>query len=67
VATDGTSVIYGYGVNDDRNGPYTLVLEVDNTTSVIVLDTRVWKVTWDDREVLTWGTSSRSNVTSPRW
>ena len=46
-ATDGISIIYGYAVNDDRNGPYVLVFEMDNALrSLIVLDTRVWTVTW---------------------
>lgn len=45
-ATDGFSVIYGYAVTDVRNGPRTLVFRVTNTSSLIVLDTRLWTVTW---------------------
>jgi len=43
-------VLHGRGVKDDRNGAFTLVFRIDGIQNLVVLDTRVWKVRWEEQE-----------------
>ena len=48
VATRGDELIRGVGVVSDRNGPFTLRFRIDGTTDAITLDTRQWRLHWED-------------------
>ena len=48
VATHGDQLIRGVGVISDLNGPFTLRFRIDGVLVPVTLDTRKWKVRWED-------------------
>lgn len=48
ILTDGRQTLHGVGLRDDRNGPFVIVVKVDNIAKPVVFNTSVWKVRWED-------------------